>query len=201
MNIDQYYTKELLKDYIANFGFEIGDFTYGFPIIRWWGENVKLKIGKFCSIAANVKIFLGGKHRTEWITTYPFTSPEVRHIWPNLKKENLPELPLTDGDVIIGNDVWLCDDTTIMSGVTIGDGAVIATKAIVTKNVQPYTIMAGNPALPIRKRFSDEEIAMLLELKWWNWSTEKINENIVFLCSSDIKGLYKQNKSKERIDF
>lgn len=201
MNTELFYTKEILKEYITRFNFEIGDFTYGTPIIHWWGENAKLKIGKFCSIAANVKIFLGGNHRTGWITSYPFNCPPVKQEWPGTNNKDLPTLPLTNGNVEIGNDVWLCDNTTIMSGVTIGNGAVIATGAIVTNDVPHYAIVGGNPAYLIRKRFSDKLITMLLELKWWDWSVGKINENISLLCSSDIEGLYKQNKSKKTIDF
>lgn len=184
-----------MADVIAKYGFEIGEFTYGKPVIRWWGEKVKLKIGRYCSIADNVKIYLGGNHRYDWVTTYPFPSPPMNQDWPNANHRGLPILPSTNGDVVIGNDVWLGDDSTIMSGLTIGDGAVVAARAVVTKDVPPYAIVGGNPARLIRKRFSDEFIAMLLELKWWNWHTDKINEYMPYLCSGDVMELYTRVKS------
>lgn len=97
---------------------------------------------------------------------------------------------------MVGNDVWIGTEAVIMPGVEIGDGAVIGTRALVTKDVEPYTIVGGNPAAPIKKRFSQEEIKMLLEMKWWNWSIKKIQENIPFLCSDNIKMLYNKFLNK-----
>ena len=194
LETDSIYTKNIMADAIAKYGFEIGEFTYGKPVIRWWGENVKLKIGRYCSIADNVKIFLGGNHRHNWVTTYPFPSRPMNQDWPNANHRSLPTLPATKGDVVIGNDVWLGDDSTIMSGVTIGDGAVVAARAVVTKDVPPYAIVGGNPARTIRKRFSDESIAMLLELKWWDWHVDKINEYIPHLCSEELMELWTRVK-------
>src|SRR4030042_6140644 len=196
MNADSIYTRVIMSEFVTKYGFEIGEFTYGTPVIRWWGEDARLKIGRFCSIAANVKIYLGGNHRNEWITSYRFPSPPMNQDWPNANNRGLPTLPATKGDVVIGNDVWLGDDSTIMSGVTIGDGAVLAARAVVTKDVPPYTIVGGNPSRPIRKRLPDELIAMLLELKWWNWHVDKVNEYMPLLCSGDIIGLYKRVKNK-----
>jgi len=178
-----FYTKDHFKDkpYI------IGDYTYGQPEILHWGEDASLIIGKYCSIANDVKIFLGGNHRVDWISTYPF----------NILVENFPKArdikghPMTKGNVCIGNDVWIGNGVTILSGVTIGDGAVVGTSSIVTKNIQPYEIWVGNPAKLVRKRFTDIQIQELLQIKWWNWSPEKVNESVKYLCSSDIDDFIK----------
>jgi acetyltransferase-like isoleucine patch superfamily enzyme len=165
-------------------GFEIGEYTYGHPTVLY--PNGKLKIGKFCSIAWNVTIFLGGNHRIDWIATYPFPTPDGR--WPKVQ-EREHEYLATKGDVTIGNDVWIGSDVTIMSGLTIGDGAVIGTGSVVTRDVEPYAIVAGNPAKLLRKRFTEDQIATLLEVKWWDWPIEKIRENVDVLCSGDIERL------------
>ena len=169
------FTKHLLKDK----QFVIGDFTYGKPIVRHWGESATLEIGKFCSIAANVHIFLGGNHRVDWVTTYPF--PAFSSFFPAAKE--IVGHPATKGNVVIGNDVWIGNGATIMSGVTIGDGAVVGTMAVVAKDVKPYEIVVGNPARPIRKRFNDKIIANLLILQWWNLPMEEIEKIMPLLCS------------------
>lgn len=162
---------------------EFGDFTYGKPIIMDFGEGSKLKVGKFCSISTNVTILLGGNHRIDWVTTYPFNA--MSKDFPYGK--NIKGHPWSKGDVVIGNDVWIGQNATILSGVSIGDGAVIASNAVVTKNVDSYEIVAGNPAKVIKKRFNDKIITELLEIKWWDWDNEKININIEFLCAQNIE--------------
>jgi len=169
------FTKHLLKGK----QFIIGDFTYGEPIIHYWGEGATLQIGKFCSIAGNVNIFLGGNHRIDWITTYPFSA--LSSFFPMAK--GIVGHPATKGDIVIRNDVWIGYGATIMSGVTIGDGAVVGTMAVVSKDVKPYEIVVGNPAHPVKKRFSDEIIAKLLMLKWWDLPMEKIKKIMPLLCS------------------
>ena len=163
---------------------EIGDFTYGFPIVRSWGENARLKIGKFCSIGEHVQIYLGGNHRTDWLTTYPFNV---------LLKDQYPgidgECAATKGDVIIGNDVWIANDVMIMSGVTIGDGAVIAAGAVVTKNVRPFAIVGGVPAEFIRYRVQAHNIKNWLGMTWWDWPLEKLAEAIPILMSDNALAL------------
>ena len=99
MNDRSIYTREIMAEHVSKYGFEIGEYTYGAPVIRWWGEDAKLTIGRFCSIAANVKIFLGGNHRSEWITSYPFPSSPMNQDWPNVNNRGLPVLPATNGDV------------------------------------------------------------------------------------------------------
>ncbi len=172
------------KQYESAF-ISVGDFTYGVPKIYAWDEGAKLVIGKFCSIAENVIIMLGGDHRTDWNTTYPFNA---------LLPESFGYIkghPSTKGDIIIGNDVWIAQGAKIMSGVTIGDGAVIAANAVVTKNVKPYEIVGGVPARVIKKRFSRKTIQVLEEICWWDWEVEKIAKAVPYLQSADINSLVK----------
>lgn len=183
-NITENFQRQYRKENIV-----VGEFTYGIPKVRDWGEGKNLVIGKFCSIADNVTIMLGGNHRTDWCTTYPF----------NVFVKEFSDIlghPYSNGDVIIGNDVWIGSDAKIMSGVTIGDGSVIAANAVVTKNVDPYTIVGGVPAEVIRKRFVKKDIEILLEMKWWNWEKKLIYEAIPILQNKSIEKLYafyKQN--------
>jgi len=159
-----------------------GKYTYGVPIIHWKQANTKLVIGNFCSIGHNVNIYLGGNHRTDWVSTYPFG-----HI--NKDKFNIfngEGHPGTKGDVVIGNDVWIGSHVTIMSGITIGDGAVIANNSHIVKNVEPYTLVGGNPAQLIKYRFLPEQIEKLLQIKWWFWDDEKINKFTPLLCNTNI---------------
>ena len=175
------YTRDILK----RENFEIGEYTYGLPRVETYASEKKLKIGKFCSIAGGVKIQLGGIHRTNLVTTYPFKA--FSEEWPRekfLKSDDVKAI--SKGDVIIGNDVWIGAGATILSGVTIGDGAVVAAMAVVTKDVEPYCIVAGNPARTIGKRFDDDTIRKLLEIRWWDWPIEKINANLEIICSNRI---------------
>lgn len=195
MQAESIYTKDLLQQYVTKLGFEIGDYSYGQPIIRWWGEKAKLILGRYCSIAANVKIYLGGNHRHDWVSSYPFPSQPMNLDWPNVNNRGLPTLPRTNGNVVIGNDVWIGDDATIISGITIGDGAVVAAKSVVTKDVPQYAIVGGNPAKIIGYRFSEEQIRELVKIKWWNWSREKVNDLVDKLCSNDINAFIESAKN------
>ena len=163
-------------------GYEIGEFSYGVPRVVF--PQGKLKIGRFCSIAWDVTIFLGGNHRTDWISMYPFPHSTTRFAGA----EGVTDF-FTGGDVTIGNDVWIGSNSLILPGVTIDDGAVIGAGSVVTSDVGPYQIVAGNPARVIRKRFGEDEIASLLEIKWWDWPLEKIERHIDILCSGDIDRL------------
>ncbi|MCH9811500.1 CatB-related O-acetyltransferase [bacterium] len=146
----------------------------------------KLIIGNFCSIASGVKFIMAGNqgHRNDWISTYPFFYSS-QEMFSSSAKNGLA----FKGDTIIGNDVWIGAEVLIMPGIKIGNGAMIATRSVVTKDVEPYTIVGGVPAKPIKKRFSDDEIEKLQMVAWWNWPDETIKEAMPFLCSNDIDGL------------
>ena len=174
------YTKDLLGD-----RYQIGEHTYGKPRVISWGEGASLTMGKYCSIGTNVFIFLGSEHRVDWVSTYPFP-----FLWPAAKY--IQGHPSTKGDVVIGNDVWIAFGTTILSGVTIGDGAAIGACSVVTRNIPPYAVAAGNPAQVIRYRFDDETIQKLLEIKWWNWPDDKVAENVHLICSDSLDVLIKK---------
>lgn len=178
-----------LKDVVTNPNIEVGDYTmyndfvndprefeknnvlYHYPI-----NGDKLIIGKFCSIACGAKFLLtSANHKMSSLSTYPFPIfyeewgldvKDIRNAWDN------------KGDIVIGNDVWIGYEAVIMSGVTIGDGAIIGTRAVVTKDVPPYTIVGGVPAKPIRKRFDDATIERLVKLRWWDWEHDKIAQSI-----------------------
>ena len=164
--------------------YEMGHGSYGIPLVHDWKEGSTLKIGSFCSIAEDVNIFLGGHHRTDWITTFPF---------PAFCKpaSYIEDYAFSRGDVVIGNDVWLCTNAVILSGVNIGHGAVVAAGAVVTKDVEPYSIVAGNPARCVRYRFEKTERQKLLNLAWWDWPEEMLFKAIPLLCSGDIEGIVK----------
>lgn len=171
--------------YQGNSRVEIGRFTYGYQHLNilQWGEGAGLSIGAFCSIADNITIFLGGNHRTDWITTFPFG-----HIYQDiLGGGEIVGHPATNGNVCIGNDVWIGRGVTVMSGVNIGDGAVIATGSVVVKDVAPYQIVGGNPARPIKSRFDDEIIALLLRLQWWTLPVEDIKTIQATLCTQPTR--------------
>lgn len=160
--------------------YECGVGSYGLPTVRDWKEGSTLKIGAYCSIADEVTILLGGHHRIDWITTFPFPAliPEAEHIG---------HYNGTHGDVVIENDVWICFGATVLSGVTIGNGAVVAANSVVTKDVPPYAVVAGNPAQFIKWRFPDEIRTLLLEAQWWLWPVEEVRAVVEFLCSDDIQ--------------
>lgn len=162
--------------------FEKNNILYHYPV-----NGDKLKIGKFCSIACGAKfLFTSANHTMRSLSTYPF--PIFFEEW-ELDAKNICEAWDNKGDIVIGNDVWIGFEAVILSGVTIGDGAIIGTRAVVTKDVPPYTIVGGIPAKPIRKRFDDETIAQLEALNWWDWDEETIRNNISAIQSGDIAAL------------
>ncbi len=162
--------------------YAVGRGTYGDPEVLHWGEPSTLHVGAYCSIAAGVKIFLGGNHRTDWITTYPFS------VFRESAKAILGH-PATNGNVIIGHDVWIAAGATILSGVRIGNGAVIGACALVTRDVPAYGIVAGNPAKLIRLRFTEDEIATLEELAWWDWNDSKLDAAMPHLLAGSVSAL------------
>lgn len=180
-----------LKNIIQNPNIIVGDFTYydDFEDVHNFEKNVKyhfdfindkLIIGKYCMIASDVTFIMNGaNHLTDAVSTYPFAI--FGEGWQNaMDGKNYPN----KGDIVIGNDVWIGYKATIMAGVNIGDGAIIAANATVVKNVAPYTVVGGNPAIEIKRRFTDDKIKHLLELQWWDWPPEKITENLTYLTGS-----------------
>lgn len=162
--------------------FESNNVLYHYPI-----NNDKLIIGKFCSIACGARfIFNSANHKMSSLSTYPF--PLFYEEW-NLDYKDVVDSWDNKGDIIIGNDVWIGYDAVIMAGVTVGDGAIIGTRAVVTKDVEPYTIVGGVPARKIKKRFSKEIIEDLLELKWWDWPKAKIALKINAIKSGNVEKL------------
>lgn len=178
---------------------KIGCYTYGMPKVFCWNQTNQLIIGRYCSFAENVTIFLDGEHRTDWVSTYPFNFLSKEHL-------SITGHPKTKGDVIIGNDVWVGYGVTILRGVHIGDGAVIGAGSIVTKDVAAYEIVAGNPAKHIRYRFGDEERKKLQLSKWWMLPRSQIKTLIPYLLSSNVdafisavKNLKENNARRKKI--
>ena len=189
-----------LKDVVTGPNIEIGEYTIYNDFVRdpryFEKNNVlyhypvngdRLKIGKFCSIACGAKfLFTSGNHSMQSLSTYTFPifyeewgldAKDIRSAWDN------------KGDITIGNDVWIGYEAVILSGVTIGDGAIVGARAVVTKDVPPYTIVAGVPARPIRKRFDEETIAKLQALRWWDWDEERLKRCIPAIQSGDMAAL------------
>lgn len=165
----------------------VGRFTYGVEnlSIKQWNEGAALKIGAFCSLGNKINIFLGGNHRTDWITTFPFG-----HVYQEeLGNFDILGHPSTKGDIVIGNDVWVGFGVSIFSGLKIGDGAVLSANACVVKDVPPYHIVAGNPAKIVKKRFDEDIIKLLLRLKWWDLPLESIKKIIKIISSQPNKDL------------
>ncbi len=187
-----------LKNIITNPNITVGDYTYydDFENVKNFEKNVKyhfdfigdkLIIGKFCMIASGATFIMnGGNHLTESLSAYPFAifGKDWAHA---MDGKSYP----TKGNTTIGNDVWIGHKATILPGITIGDGAIISAFAMVSKDVEPYTIVGGNPAKVIRKRFSDEKIEVLTQLKWWDWNIEKITSAVHILTGQDVEALRK----------
>ena len=191
-----------LKNVVNNANIEIGDYTmyndfvqdpidfqknnvlYHYPV-----NQDKLKIGKFCSIACGAKfLFTSANHTLKSLSTYPF--PIFFEEW-GLDGKDICDAWDNKGDIVIGNDVWIGFEAVILSGVTIGDGAVIGSRAVVTKDVEPYTIVGGVPAKAIRKRFDEQTIEKLEKIGWWNWNEEQIRQNIGAIQAGDVDALSK----------
>ena len=180
----------IYNDFVANpLLFEKNNVLYHYPIHR-----EKLIIGKFCSIACGTKfLFNCANHTLKSLSTYTF--PLFYEEW-ELEKSNITTAWDNKGDIVIGNDVWIGYEAVIMAGVHIGDGAIIAARAVVTKDVPPYTIVGGTPAKEIRKRFDAEVIEQLLILKWWDWSTDKIHQCLPYIAEGKLDELLAMKKDR-----
>ena len=200
-----------LKNVVSNSNIEVGDFTiyndfvndprdfeknnvlYHYPI-----NGDRLKIGRFCSIACGAKfLFTSGNHTLRSLSTYTF--PIFFDEW-NLDKSRICEAWDNKGDIELGNDVWVGYEAVIMSGVKIGSGAIIGTRAVVTKDVPPYTVAAGVPAKPIRRRFDDSTIETLEKLRWWDWRDEKLAAAIDAIQTGNIKQLVEIDRLFDRTE-
>lgn len=167
--------------------YAIGRGSYGRARVLSWNEGSTLTIGNFTSLADSVSIFLGGEHNIHWGSTFPFMA-----FWPEAAQ--FKGHPATKGDVHIGHDVWVGDHAVILSGVTIGDGAVIGANTLVCKDVAPYTIVGGNPAKLIRPRFPAHQAEALLQLRWWDLPDETIKQLLPLLLSDNIDALIAELK-------
>lgn len=185
-----------LKNIITRPNISVGDYTYydDFEDVHNFEKNVRyhfdfigdqLRIGKFCAIASGVEFVLnGGNHLVDAISSYPFSI--FGNGWEHaMEGRQFPHR----GDIVIGNDVWLGYRSVILAGVSIGDGAIVGACSVVTRDVPPYTIVAGNPAKEIRRRFSEAEIVRLLDLRWWDWPIEKITAHVHLLTGKPVADL------------
>ena len=178
----------------------MGAYTYGFEdtTILAYDNSVPVEFGRYCSIASGLKIFTGGNHRPDWISTYPFGHLFGRRF--DFDIEPVIGTPMTNGGVIIGHDVWICRDVTIMSGINIGDGAVVAANSHVVKDVKPFEIVGGNPAKHIKYRFDKETIDSLLALKWWEKDMEDVLPLIPYLSSQSSTNIDYNLKCLDQLD-
>ena len=187
----------LLKNFIENPRILVGDYTYyddpagpehfeDRVLYHFDFEDDRLIIGKFCQIAAEPTFMMNGaNHRTDGISAFPFVIFGAD--WQG-RFEGETDFP-SRGDMVIGNDVWIGYGATFLPGVKVGDGAIIAARAVVASDVPPYTVVAGNPAKPIKRRFSDRDIETLLRLAWWDWPVDRITKAIPVICAGDVAAL------------
>jgi len=176
---DTPYLTEYFEKYYPDMGYKAGQYSYGTPKILDWGEGKTLSVGKFCSLGPETVIYLGGNHRTDWVTTFPFTTLDP-------VAAGVRGHPHSRGDVVIGHDVWMGRASSILSGVKVGHGACISAHAVVTKDVPAYAIVAGNPARIVKYRFNERQIDKLLEICWWDFPIEEIRALYPQLLSNSI---------------
>ena len=194
---NEYKTSCFLKNVITAPNITVGDYTYyddpadptGFErnnvLFNCPEFGDRLIIGRFCSIASGARFIMGSaNHRISSVSTYPFSV--FGGVWEENTPPYLSQLPF-QGDTVVGNDVWLGRESVIMPGVRIGDGAIVAACSVVAKDVEPYTVVGGNPARPIKKRFGRELISLLLELRWWDMEPEALADFLPVLCDSDLE--------------
>ncbi|PSW67393.1 hexapeptide transferase [Photobacterium leiognathi subsp. mandapamensis] len=207
MQFETWLESQKLKDTITNPNIEVGDYSYysGYyhgksfedQAVRYllgdqvtqevwqsgvFGEVDKLIIGKFCSIASGATFMMAGNqgHRIDWISTFPFG---------NAFGDDVPSGFKRAGDTVIGNDVWIGSEAMIMPGVNIGNGAVIGSRSVITKDVAPYTVVVANNHV-VKQRFTSEQVEMLTEMQWWDWSEQQLKQAMQLMCSGDVEHLY-----------
>ncbi|WP_407082491.1 CatB-related O-acetyltransferase [Photobacterium leiognathi] len=208
MQFKTWLESQKLKDTITNPNIEVGDYSYysGYyhgksfedQAVRYllgdqvtqevwqsgvFGEVDKLIIGKFCSIASGATFMMAGNqgHRIDWISTFPFG---------NAFGDDVPSGFKRAGDTVIGNDVWIGSEAMIMPGVNIGNGAVIGSRSVITKDIAPYTVVVANNHV-VKQRFTPEQIEMLTEMQWWDWSEQQLKQAMQLMCSGDVEQLYR----------
>ena len=180
-----FFLKDSLKEEIKKNSAEIGNWSYGNPKVYRWNQTSKIKIGKFCSIGPEVNFLIGFNHRSEWITTSPLSASYFNNSFPNCSKIDLEK---TKKDLIIKNDVWIGAFSTIFDGVEIGNGSIIGAGSVIRKNVDPYTIVVGNPQIVLKARFAEDKIKILEDSKWWELEDDQINIISPYLLSEDFDG-------------
>lgn len=182
-NSKYYENSTLNSKLLLNKNLIVGKYTYGLHnvVVRIFSGNpICIQIGSFVSISSNCEIITGGIHPINWISTFPLSERFSK------QKKRTPNMPSSNGPIVIGSDVWIASNVTILSGVTIGDGVVIAANSLVTKDLPAYSVAAGVPAKVVKYRFEQHVINRLLEIKWWDWDDEKIEDNIDLLSSVDV---------------
>ena len=173
--------QERAQQHLADGTLVMGNMSYYAPnVVKYEGDNGRVIIGNFASVAPDADFYVGGLHRTEWVSQYGL---RAMLDLPGAHEDGFTH---GRGDIVVGSDTWVTNGCTIMSGVTIGDGAVVGTKAVVAKDVRPYAIVVGNPAREIRRRFSDEQVEALLRIRWWDWPTEKVKQHVALISSPDV---------------
>lgn len=203
---NEYKTTCFIKNVVKAPNIQIGDYTYyddpvdpaafeqNNVLFNWPEFGDRLIIGKFCAIASGTKFIMGpANHRLSSISAYPFAV--FGGTWAEQIPPHLAQLPFK-GDIVIGNDVWIGRESVIMPGVKIGDGAIIAAYSVVAKNIEPYTVVGGNPARFIKNRFDDELTALLSTLKWWDFTPEELTKFLPTLCDCDLENVKKALKAR-----
>jgi acetyltransferase-like isoleucine patch superfamily enzyme len=173
--------QERAQQHLADGTLVMGNMSYYAPnIVKYEGDTGRVIIGNFASVAPDADFYVGGLHRTEWVSQYGLRAMLGL---PGAHEDGFTH---GRGDIVVGSDTWVTNGCTVMSGVTIGDGAVVGTKAVVAKDVRPYAIVVGNPAREIRRRFSDDHIEALLRIRWWDWPTEQVKQHVDLIAGPDI---------------